>query len=109
MVHVKSEIREAANEAKIRIKAWFDARFVHRALYDVLKQTSLSIRCDEYQKRLIQKTLALFERNGVALHDKEAKRLVVLRGNIAAGEAQFQKNLGEDRTFVLCNPAFIDI
>jgi hypothetical protein len=35
--------------------------------------------------------------------------LVVLRGNIAAGEAKFQKNLGEDQTFALCKLAFTDI
>jgi thimet oligopeptidase len=90
------DLRDEASECEVNVGQFSVDVNLRREVYDAIKGV-VPRNADE--ARLLDETLAGFERNGLALDTKLAE-LKDLGQQLAALEAQFSKNLNEDLTTV---------
>lgn len=113
MVHSGSDRRAAFSEAKLRLKQEWDTCYNDREVYRVLNAVyelllkSTQTDFDDgllnvVDRRMIDRTLQLFRRNGAALPLAKAEQLRKVKQEISRLEMEFQRNINEDNTVAEC-------
>jgi Zn-dependent oligopeptidase len=122
MVHGDPEKRSAFTEAKLQLRQQWDTIYTDRQVFQVMNAVSAIIMgtgksatsgsetnttaivesFSAVDRRMMEKTLQLFRRNGAALLADSAVRLREIKKEISRLELEFQRNLNEDDTIVEC-------
>jgi Zn-dependent oligopeptidase len=99
LVSADKASREAASQAKKHLNEMWQTVYARKDIYDVLKGSSQTNLKDQ-EKRLVDKTLQAFERNGMALPDDKRAKLTELRKDISNLASTFEQNINEDVTMI---------
>lgn len=122
MVSTDKDVRDVSNKSKNRLyDFWSNIYSLREDVYLTLKQLEQKVAAGEASlptnedKRILDKTLKLFERNGLSLPAEKRSALVELRTQASELSNLFQKRVNEDVTVVPftkedlegCEPDFI--
>ncbi|KAJ1551214.1 hypothetical protein HK096_002438, partial [Nowakowskiella sp. JEL0078] len=107
LVHSDASVRAASNACKKQLKDVWDDLYNRKDLYNAIKSvaTASPTPADPTVARLLNRSLRLFERNGVGLPDELRKKYQDLRRRIVELEYAFQRNINEDASIVWATPA----
>eukprot|EP00818_Percolomonas_sp_WS_P011103 CAMPEP_0117444692 /NCGR_PEP_ID=MMETSP0759-20121206/5378_1 /TAXON_ID=63605 /ORGANISM="Percolomonas cosmopolitus, Strain WS" /LENGTH=681 /DNA_ID=CAMNT_0005236779 /DNA_START=400 /DNA_END=2445 /DNA_ORIENTATION=- len=100
-IHPDKAIRDASTECTNTLNSFFIDIFTRKDLYDQFRKVRDS---DEYSqlnpldKRLLDRYIRDFERNGLALPEEKQQRVKEIKKKLAELSVAFQKNIGEDKT-----------
>jgi len=93
--------RDASSEASTKLGDFAVECGMRLDVYKALCEFRDSVSLDSFtpiDRRLIERTIRDFERNGLALDEEPRNRLKALKQEISRMQIEFQKNLNEDDT-----------
>ena len=106
MVSVDKDSRDMSNKCKKKLVDFWVGIYSREDVYKTLKQFDSKITREGVQlptvedKRLLERTLKLFERNGLSLPKEKRDRVIELRTQISELCNTFERRLNEDVTTV---------
>lgn len=106
-VGITAGSRDAGQECEVKLSAEGTKLSLSRPIYDRLKGIDAS-KADAATQYYLKRTLAGFERSGVALDAAGRAKVQKVSDEISALEADFAKNIAKGRRTVKADPAELD-
>ncbi|KYQ89422.1 peptidase M3A and M3B domain-containing protein [Tieghemostelium lacteum] len=104
-VHTQEEFRKVSNEVEAELSKYCIETSAREDLYkhylsaiDQIKSSGEFEKLDSEDKRLIEKTMISFEKNGLQLAPEVREKVKELKKKIADNCTEFSKNIAEDKT-----------
>jgi thimet oligopeptidase len=99
-----SDIRDAARACNQRVSSFETEVSLSRPIYDRLKAIDAS-RADPVVRHLLTRTIAAYERGGVAAEASVRAQITTLQERISQNSIAFARNIAEGRKEVFATPA----
>jgi len=101
-VSTDADIRNAATELELKVGKYFVDIFTREDIFNVIDDYSKNIKenLDEVDRRLLDKILYAFKKNGLYGDEKTRKKVKKLLKDLVELEVEFAKNIRETRDYI---------
>jgi thimet oligopeptidase len=101
-VSTDADIRNAATELELKVGKYFVDIFTREDIFNVIDDYSKNIKenLDEVDRRLLDKILYAFKKNGLYGDEKTRKKVKKLLKDLVELEVEFGKNIRETRDYI---------
>jgi len=101
-VSTDADIRNAATELELKVGKYFVDIFTREDIFNAIDEYSKNIKenLDEVDKRLLDKILYAFKKNGLYGDKKTRKKVKKLLKDLVELEVEFAKNIRETRDYI---------